>query len=98
MANFDKLEVNQVLWTVTKERMGNTMVKTVRIHTAKVVELDMDNRRALISWNGNRPRWVSEYHLKNYRVNRPLTITNKMMGYERLMTREERKLHKEGKL
>ena len=68
MASFDKLTVGQDLWDYHKYKMGHTKMTTMGKWRVSVKEIDMENRRALCSWNGNTPRWYSEFQLKRLKV------------------------------
>lgn len=76
MASLDKIKPNQILHDYHRYKTGHiTMTKgkptamTKEGHwLVKVLEVDLENRRALCSWNGNREEWWSETRIKRLRV------------------------------
>jgi hypothetical protein len=86
MAKIEKLVPGQVLWSVESGRMGNTMARTNSVFVVRVVEVDMENKRALCSWNGNPARW--RYNVSNLRTKEPVMIRG-AIGTSRLATRAE---------
>lgn len=67
----ESLKSGDCVYDVCRGKMGNTEVKTIMIYVVKVVEVDLEKRRAFVSWNGNTPRWVSETKVKKYKKKRP---------------------------
>jgi hypothetical protein len=37
----------------------------------KVLEINLEKRELLVSWNTNKPKWVSERRWKKYRYSQP---------------------------
>lgn len=69
MASIEKIKPGQVLHDYHKVTMGNTTMRQTAHYTVKVIEVDLEHRRALCSWNGNEARWYSEHDLKRFMVN-----------------------------
>lgn len=90
---FEKLKEGMTLWTVSKHKMGNTTMRTVSVHTVKIISIDEQERSFIYSWNGNRPERGREWQLKNFKTKEPVLIRS-AMGYSRLATREEIKAMK----
>jgi len=65
MASLNKLVAGQIIYDVRRQG-GRLCTWQVR-----VIKVDLVGRRALISWNSNKPNWCIERHLKTYRVNDP---------------------------
>ena len=86
MAKIEKLTPDQVLWSVESGRMGNTIMTTKRLYAVHVVEVDLEKRRVLASWNHNPPRWM--YNVSRLRTKKPVMVRG-IMGQERLATRAE---------
>jgi hypothetical protein len=61
---FERLEAGMVLYERRRVRMGHTTMLTLSEWPVRVGEVDVGGRRALVSWNGNRPEWRSEHALK----------------------------------
>lgn len=65
----EKLKVGQVIYDVKKySGLGSYKWST---YPVKVLEIDLENRTILASWNGNKPRTVCERHWKQYRYTTP---------------------------
>ena len=73
MAAFNALKVGDVLYQSRKTKMGNTSMSTLSTWRVVVKELDTERRRALVSWNGNQPKWWYERELKPLRRTEPKT-------------------------
>lgn len=71
MASFDRITVGQTLYSVERQRAGNTTMTRQAIFTVKVIEIDTENRKAFMSWNGNTPQWYREDYIKRLRVKKP---------------------------
>lgn len=70
MAKLEKLNPGQILWDYHRYQMGNTTMTTMGEWPIKVIEIDLENNRALCSWNGNKPEWIYRKRIGGYRVNR----------------------------
>lgn len=68
MATLSRLKAGQILHDYHRERMGNTTMSREGHWTVVVQEIDLENKRALCSWNTNKPRWYYERDLKRLRV------------------------------
>lgn len=71
---FDKLEVGMTLYDVGTYRMGNTTMRSVGVWTVYVKEIDTENRRALVSWNGNGYQWYGESAIGKLKEKEPILI------------------------
>ncbi len=87
MANIKKLSPGNVLYTVTKQYMGNTRIKTVAVHLATILEVH--ERHVIASWNGNPPRRYAEYEIKHWRTEKPILVSAGIGFSKRLATRAE---------
>lgn len=90
MANIEKLKPDQVLYTVSKGKMGNTTVQTVHVHSVRVVSVDLETRTVVASWNSNAHRTYREQQVKSWRVDKPHLVRS-ILGNYRLATRDESK-------
>lgn len=75
MTTIEKIKPGDVLYDVHSERAGNTTVRIQREWKVFVKEVDVENRYAMCSWNGNRPTRYSERKLKKLRM-KPATKLN----------------------
>ena len=71
MAAISRIKPGDVLWDAHKERMGNTRMTRLGCWPVKVIEVDLENRKALCSWNGNTPEWYRERRLSKLRRSKP---------------------------
>lgn len=90
---FEKLRPGTIAYTVTRQRMGNTTVKTMVTHSVRVVSVDEESRTVTASWNGNEAHRYYETQIRKWKENKPIMITSPM-GRKRLATREEVKAMK----
>lgn len=67
-ARIEDLTVGQILYDYRTYNMGNTAIRKEGCWTVRVVEIDLEKRRALCSWNGNTPGWYSERGIKRFRL------------------------------
>lgn len=56
---FEKIQPGMVLYDRRKGRMGNTMLRSISEWEVRVLSVDVENRVAMVTWNGNPRR---EYH------------------------------------
>ncbi len=71
MANIENLTIGQVLYTVTRRKMGNTTIKENAVHAVVVKEIDLQKRRVLASWNSNTPRWFYGADVTKWKIKKP---------------------------
>lgn len=90
---FEKLQPGTIAYTVTRQRMGNTTVRTIAIHSVRVASVDTEHRTVMASWNGNAVERFYERQYSKWKETKPITITS-LMGRKRLATREEIKAMK----
>lgn len=90
---FDKLETGMVLYDVHSHKMGNTTMSTLGCWRVLVIQLDKERRRALCSWNGNKPSWYTEKGIEKLKAKEPILISSGF-GMRRRATREEIKAMK----
>jgi hypothetical protein len=51
------LKAGDTLYDCAKERMGNTTMKILRVRTVRIIDVNTETTKALVSWNGNAPEW-----------------------------------------
>lgn len=71
MPKFDTIKPGDILYDVHSYRMGNTKMRAQGCWEVRVIEVDAERRRALVSWNGNTPDWRPWFKLEKYRRSRP---------------------------
>jgi hypothetical protein len=54
---FEKIKPGMRLYDRHREKMGNTTMRTLGEWDVRVIEVNADKRKALVSWNENRPEW-----------------------------------------
>lgn len=77
MAKIENIVPDQTLWDYHRYQMGNTTMKKMGEWRVKVIEVDLEERKALCSWNGNPPKWFSERSISKWKVNRRKMEENK---------------------
>lgn len=71
MATIRNLKPGQVLYTVTRQKMGNTTVSRGVMHQVVVKDVDPEGRFVMASWNGNPVRKCFERDVARWKVNQP---------------------------
>jgi len=64
------LKTGAVLYDCHKERAGNTTMSVMRVWKIQVLEVNLEEGKALISWNGNSPVWKTEQYFQDARIRR----------------------------
>ena len=67
-ARIEGIVPGQVLYDYHMYTMGNTSIRKEGCWYVRVVEVDLENRRALCSWNSNRATWYNERQIKKFRL------------------------------
>lgn len=86
MATLSKLKPGQIVYYLSRNRMGNTTIRTTAVHRVHIKEVGAD--RVMASWNGNPPRVFHTAAVKSWRVNKPY-IAKSIVGSSRLATPKE---------
>ena len=68
MANIEKIQPGQILYDYHSVRAGNTTIRKEGHWFVEVIEVDLKNRKALCSWNGNPAKWYYEKGIKALKV------------------------------
>lgn len=92
MASIRNLKPGQVLYTISRRKMGNTTISTTVVHPVEVVRVAEDGRSVVAVWNSNRERTYYERDVTKWRVQRPLLIRQGVGSY-RLATKAEHAAH-----
>lgn len=71
---FESVKAGDVLYDVRSVRMGNTMMRTVRVWHVQVLEIHPDH--AVVKWNSNPPRRYSPREIKRLRRKKPELVHN----------------------
>lgn len=71
MPDIKNMKVGQRLWTVRRERMGNTTMKRTAIHDVVVKEIDPQFRWIIASWNGNPAQKYFPRAIRRWKVRNP---------------------------
>jgi len=90
----ENLVPGQIVYEISKGKMGNTTVSTVRIYDVKIVSIDLENGVVIAKWNCNPERKYYSRSWNKWRDSKPLTV-NGAFGSVRLATREEIKTAKD---
>ncbi len=71
MATIRNLKPDQVLYTVTRQKMGNTTISRGVLHHVVVKEVDPEGRFVMATWNSNPVRKYFERDVARWKVNQP---------------------------
>jgi len=69
MVAFSTIKPGDVLYSVERQKMGNTTMRRDVIYTVAIQEAHDDH--AIASWNGNRPTRYSQQMIGKLRRNKP---------------------------
>lgn len=69
MVAFSMIKPGDVLYSVERQKMGNTTLRRDAVYTVVIQEVRDDH--AIASWNGNRPTRYSERAIGKLRRTRP---------------------------
>ena len=83
-----RLEPGMVVYSVSRQKMGNTTLTTVAVHHVTIESVDLEHRTVTASWNCNPPRKYREREIARWRATKPVLIRGGF-GRMRLATREE---------
>jgi hypothetical protein len=67
----DKLTAGQIVWQIKRRKVGNTTVRINSLYRVEVLEIDLEKRRVLRTWNGNPAQWVGEREVSSWKLARP---------------------------
>ncbi len=72
MIAFSKITPGMTLWDVRKaDKMSRWRGSKWSTWRVVVQEVDVQNRRVLASWNGNKATWMSERNVTRLRAKKP---------------------------
>jgi len=77
-----------MVYSVERQKMGNTTLTTMSVFSVRIVEIDPEKQWVLASWNGNTPRKFYKHAVSKWRGKKPAMISG-IFGSQRLATREE---------
>lgn len=84
---FNSIYAGETYYTVSRQKMGNTTMSTVAIHSVKVVSCDSVKETVVASWNYNGPRTFYPREYAKWRKTKPMLVKSGLGN--RLATREE---------
>lgn len=68
--SFDTLKSGERLYDCHRHKMGNTTMSVMGIWYVQVIEVNLEERKALISWNSNPDKWVTERYFRDASIRR----------------------------
>jgi uncharacterized protein YcnI len=81
MATITKLVPGQVVYSIRRQKMGNTTVSYNACYTIKIVSINIEAGSVVASWNGNRPQTFYSKSIKSWKVKEPVPKT-KIFGMQ----------------
>lgn len=72
MAAISRIKPGQVLFTVSRQKMGNTTMSYDAVHEVRVTEVDADGQFVMASWNSNAIRRYLAIDVAKWKVSRPI--------------------------
>lgn len=82
------IKPGQPAYIISRYRMGNTTLRSVRIHRIDIISVDAEAGKVTASIDGGSPHRYGEYHWSKWRLKRPVLVRNRL-GQARLATRAE---------
>ena len=69
MASISRLKPDQIVYSVERQKMGNTTISYGALYQVRILEVHEDH--VIAFWNCNRPQKFYESSIKKWRVNEP---------------------------
>lgn len=70
------LTPGQIVYTVSKTKMGNTTISSTSIHQVKILSINLEKGMVEASWNCNGPRTYVRSQIAKWKLKRPETKTD----------------------
>jgi hypothetical protein len=86
MATLKNLKPGQVLYSLSRRRMGNTTLKTTDVRSVRIVEVHAEH--VVASYSGHDPRVFWNNEIRKWRTSKP-TMKRTFVEASRLATKEE---------
>ena len=77
MPKFHTVKAGDILYDVHRERMGNTTMSRLGCWTVEVIDIDHEEGRATVRWNGNRPQTYFVRQIERLRRSIPKKISER---------------------
>ena len=84
------LKPGDLVFNVTKTKMGNTTLKTISIYPVKIIEVHENH--VIASWNGNAPKRFGENVVSKWKKKQPLKIVTGCFFFHLLTTFSPKRL------
>lgn len=89
----ESMKPGMTLYSVSRQKMGNTTSSTIAVYEVEIVEVDADRGIARARWNGNASRCFYRSAAEKWRTTKPVLVKS---GWAyRLATRAELKAMKD---
>ena len=70
MASINRLKPEQILFVIGK--IGNSKLGRKQWYEVRVIEINLEGKFVIASWNGNPPKKFLPQDIKKWRVSNPL--------------------------
>lgn len=67
---FKSLKPGDLLYDCHRHKLGNTTIPVMGVWKVRVLEVNLEDQKALISWNGNTPTWKSPGYFQSAIIRR----------------------------
>jgi hypothetical protein len=71
MATISRLKPGQVVYSLERQRMGNTTMTIKVCYSIQITEIDPDQKWVMASWNSNPPRRFYERSVRKWKIKKP---------------------------
>jgi hypothetical protein len=71
MATISKLVPGQVVYSIERQKMGNTTMSRNALYPVRIIEIDPEGKFVVASWNGNPARTYRQRQVTKWRVSKP---------------------------
>lgn len=84
----EDLKPGMTVYSLSHNKMGNTEINTISVYPVKIIDVDLDSKTVVASWNGNPPQKFFKLSIRSWRIKEPRLIKGPLGNY-RLAKRGE---------
>lgn len=72
MLKLSALKPGDIVYSVNRQRMGNTTIRQSVCHEVRIIAVDYDKMRVTYSWNGNPAQTSRDHVCRTWRRTKPV--------------------------